>query len=249
MNHNPFTLAGKTIFVTGASSGIGRAIAVEASRMGATLLISGRNSERLGETFSLLRGDGHKQHISDLNDEQQTTEMISRLPSLDGVVHAAGIITSLPFQFITREKLEEIFSVNFISPTLLSKELVKQKKLSKKASFVWISSISGSQCGSPGHSLYSSTKAAVNGMVKGMAIDLARKGIRVNSINPGQIETPLFDEGVISSEQMQQEMQKYPLKRFGKPEEVAYAAIYLLSDASAWTTGSHLVLDGGFTLL
>ncbi|TVQ18090.1 MAG: SDR family oxidoreductase [Bacteroidetes bacterium] len=249
MNHNPFTLAGKTIFITGASSGIGRAIAVEASRMGATLLISGRNSERLGETFSLLRGDGHEQHIADLNDEQQTTEMITRLPSLDGVVHAAGIITSLPFQFITREKLEEIFSVNFISPTLLSKELVKQKKLNKNASFVWISSISGFLCGSPGHSLYSSTKAAVNGMVKGMAIDLARKGIRVNSINPGQIATPLFDEGVISSEQMQQEMQKYPLKRFGKPEEVAYAAIYLLSDASAWTTGSHLVLDGGFTLL
>ena len=249
MTYNPFTLAGKTIFVTGASSGIGRAIAVEASRMDAIVVVSGRNKEKLAETFSLLHGKGHMQLIADLNNDKQTTEMISRLPSLDGVVHAAGIITSLPFQFITREKLDEIFSVNFISPTLLSKELVKQKKISNGASFVWISSISGSFCGSPGHSLYSSTKAAVNGMVKGMAIDLTRKSVRVNSINPGQIETPLFDEGVISKEQMQQEKHKYPLKRFGKPEEVAYAAIYLLSDASAWTTGSHLVIDGGFTLL
>jgi NAD(P)-dependent dehydrogenase (short-subunit alcohol dehydrogenase family) len=98
--------------------------------------------------------------------------------------------------------------------------------------------------------MYSSTKGAVNGIVKGMALDLAKKDIRVNSINPGQIDTPLLvANGVITAEQMQEEIKKFPLKRFGKPEEVAYAAVYLLSNASSWITGTHLLIDGGYTLL
>jgi NAD(P)-dependent dehydrogenase (short-subunit alcohol dehydrogenase family) len=249
MTQNPFSLEKKTVLVTGASSGIGKAIAIECSKMGATLVITGRNVERLNETFIQLDGSNHSQISADLKVEDQIKLLIDKLPLLDGVVHSAGIVTTLPFQFVTKEKLDEIFSVNFISPTLISQQLLKQKKINKNASVVWISSIAGNLCTSPGSSIYSASKSAINGIVKGMALELASKGIRVNSVNPGVVETNIFSKGVISEEQILDEIKKYPLKRYGKPEEIAYAVIYLLSDASAWVTGSHLLIDGGFTLL
>jgi NAD(P)-dependent dehydrogenase (short-subunit alcohol dehydrogenase family) len=249
MKYNPFSLENKTVFVTGASSGIGKAIAIECTKMGATVIITGRNAERLKETFNQLEGSNHLQIIADLQITEQTASLIEQLPLLDGVVHSAGIVTTLPFQFITKEKLDEIFSINFINPTLVNQQLLKQKKIKNGASIIWISSIAGTLCSSPGSSMYSASKSAINGIVKGMAIDLAPKGIRVNSVNPGVIETNIFSKEVITKEQIQEEVKKYPLKRYGKPEEVAYATIYLLSDASAWITGSHLLIDGGYTLL
>ncbi len=249
MKYNPFSLENKTVFVTGASSGIGKAIAIECSKMGATLIITGRNEERLKETFNQLEGSNHLQVIADLQKEEQITLLIEQLPLLDGIVHSAGIVTTLPFQFITKEKLEEILSINFIKPTLITQQIIKKKKINSGASIVWISSISGTLCSFFGNSMYSSTKGAINGIVKGMSLDLANKNIRVNSINPGQIETNILSDGVITKEQLHEEVKKYPLKRFGKPEEVAYATIYLLSNASAWITGSHLLIDGGYTLL
>jgi NAD(P)-dependent dehydrogenase (short-subunit alcohol dehydrogenase family) len=249
MKYNPFSLDDKTVFITGASSGIGKAIAIECSKMGASLVITGRNAGRLNETFNQLQGGNHSQIIADLLVEDQTKLLIEKLPLLDGVVYSAGIVTTLPFQFISKEKLIELFLVNFISPTLISQQLLKQKKINKNASFVWISSIAGNMCSSPGNSMYSASKSAVNGMVKGMAIDLAPKGIRVNSVNPGVIETTIFSNGAIDQEQLKNQIIKYPLKRYGYPEEVAFATIYLLSNASAWVTGSHLLIDGGYTLL
>jgi NAD(P)-dependent dehydrogenase (short-subunit alcohol dehydrogenase family) len=246
---NPFSLENKTVFITGASSGIGRAIAIECSKMGANLIITGRNAERLTETFNQLDGTNHIQVIADFRMKDQTDILLEKLPLLDGIVYSAGIVTTLPFQFITKEKLDEIFSINFSYPALFSQQLLKQKKINKGASFVWISSIAGNLCVSPGSSIYSASKSAINGLVKGMALDLSPKGIRVNSVNPGVIETGIFNAGIISDEQLQEEIKKYPLKRYGKPEEVAYATIYLLSDASAWVTGSHLIIDGGYTLL
>jgi NAD(P)-dependent dehydrogenase (short-subunit alcohol dehydrogenase family) len=246
---NPFSLEGKTILITGASSGIGRAVAIECSKLGAVLLITGRNAERLNDTFIQLEGQNHTQIIADLLIEEQTDKLVAALPVLDGVVHCAGIITTLPFQFITKAKLDEIFSINFITPTLMSQQIVKRNKIKKGGSFVWISSVSGTLCTSPGSSMYSATKSAINGIVKGMALELASKGVRVNSVNPGVVETNLFSEGVIAEDQIRDEIKKYPLKRFGKPEEIAYAVIYLLSDASAWVTGSNLIIDGGYTLL
>ncbi len=249
MIRNPFSLENKMIFVTGASSGIGRAVAIQCSKMGATLFITGRNSERLNETFNQLEGSNHFQLTADLKVEEQTELLIERLPLLDGIVHSAGIGVTLPFQNITKSKLEEIFSVNFCTPVLVTQKLLKLKKINKGASIVWISSIAGNTCVSYGSSMYAATKSAVNGMVKGMALDLSIKGIRVNSVNPGVIETSIFSDGIITQEQLREEIKKYPLKRYGKPEEVAYATIYLLSDAGAWITGSHLLIDGGFTLL
>jgi NAD(P)-dependent dehydrogenase (short-subunit alcohol dehydrogenase family) len=127
--------------------------------------------------------------------------------------------------------------------------LLKQKRIKNKGSIVFTSSISGLVCSEVGESLYSASKAAINGFVKGAAIELATKGIRLNTVNPGLIDTNIFDEGIITKEQLEEKKKRYPLRRFGKPEEVAYAIIYFLSDASLWTTGANLIIDGGYTLI
>jgi len=246
---NPFSLEGKKILITGASSGIGRAVAIECSKMGATVVITGRNVQRLNETYCLLGGNNHLQIIADLNDTEDIEVLVTKLPVLDGLVLCAGIMDMVPYQFINKKKLNDIFSINFFSPVILTKEIIKSKRLVNKSSVVFISSISGTLCSSVGGSLYSATKGAINGMVKGMAIDLAPKQIRVNTVQPGMIKTAIFDEGNLTKEQLIEDEKKYPLKRYGQPEEVAYAVIYLLSDASAWATGSNLLIDGGYTLL
>lgn len=248
-NHNPFTLKNKTILVTGASSGIGQAIAVECSKMGALLVITGRSEERLNETFQNLKGEGHLKIIADINIDEDQFFLVESLPLLDGIVHCAGIALPLPFPFISKSKIDSIFSVNFISPAIISQKILKNKKIKSGASIVFISSISGVACTYMGGSLYSATKGAINGLAKGMAIDLASKKIRVNCVNPAMINTAILNNGTITKEQLEEDRLKYPLQRYGNPEEVAYAVIYLLSDASAWVTGSNLLIDGGYTLL
>ena len=138
--------------------------------------------------------------------------------------------------------------INFFIPAQLSRDLLSQKKLNKAASIIFISSISGVKCSWIGNSVYSASKGAINGLVKGMALDLASKGIRVNSVTPGMIDTDFLKEGLISEEQLEIDRKKYPLKRYGRPEEVAYCVIFLLSDTTAWITGSNLLIDGGYTV-
>ncbi len=249
MMYNPFSLEGKTILVTGASSGIGRAIAIECSKMGATIIMTARNEDRLKETLSQMHGTGHTIILADLRIEVDLNRLIDGVTMLDGLVNCAGLTKTLPFQFTNAEALEKVMSVNFTAPALVSAQLVKKKKFSKNSSIVFISSISGCVCVGGGNSMYSASKGAINGLMKNMAYDLAAKGIRVNSVNPGMIDTHIFDEGVITREQIDEELKRYPITRFGKPEEIAYAVIFFLSDASAWTTGSSLVIDGGYTLL
>jgi NAD(P)-dependent dehydrogenase (short-subunit alcohol dehydrogenase family) len=246
---NPFTLKGKTVYVSGASSGIGKAIAIQCSRMGAIMCITGRNEERLTGTFSKLEGGGHIQIVADLQTDDAIKAVVDIMPSLDGIVHCAGIAKPIPFQFSGKEVINEVMGINFYSPAILSQQLLKNKKINKGASIVFISSVSGVSCSSVGGSVYSASKGAINGLVKGMALDLAPKSIRVNTVTPGMIETNIFSAGTITKEQLKEDMNKYPLKRYGRPEEVAYAVIYLLSDASNWITGSNLLIDGGYTLL
>lgn len=246
---NPFSLNRKTILVTGASSGIGRSIAIECSRSGANLIISGRNEERLKETFNSLHGSGHRQIRADLQQTNDILHLAEELSDLDGLVHAAGIVKTLPFSYISRDDFTSILETNLIAPAILSQLLVKSKKLNKEASIVFISSISGTHCAIPGNSMYSASKGGIDGLMKNMALDLAPKKIRVNSIAPGMIDTGLLKDGTIDREQLEEDMKRYPLKRYGKPEEVAWAAIYLLSDASKWVTGTQLLIDGGYTLL
>lgn len=246
---NPFSLKDKTILVTGASSGIGRAIAIECSKMGASVIITARSEERLQETLREMEDEQNKLIVADLSIDEDIENLANELPALDGIVHCAGFTIPKPFVFLSKDDVDAVMKVNFSTPVFLTQKLLKSKKINKKASIVFISSISGVYVSSVAGSLYSASKGAVNGIVKGMAIELAAKQIRVNSVNPGMIETNIFSVGIISEEQLNEDKKKYPLKRYGKPEEVAYAVIYLLSEASSWTTGSNILIDGGYTLL
>lgn len=249
MINHPFSLVGKTILVTGASSGIGKAMAIECSKMGGRMVITGRDQERLHATWDLLQGEGHVEIPADLVHPEEVEKLVDLLPELDGIVHVAGVGQSIPFPYISKEKLDAMFSVNFFAPVLLTQRILKKRKLPKGTSIVFISSIDGPLTAHIGNAIYSSTKAALTGMARNMAVDLASKRIRVNSVLPGMVETPLIHQGSISEEQLEQDKMSYPLRRYARPEEVAYAAIYFLSDASSFTTGANLVVDGGFTLL
>jgi NAD(P)-dependent dehydrogenase (short-subunit alcohol dehydrogenase family) len=246
--YNPFSLVGKTILVTGASSGIGRATAIECSKLGAKVVITARNEQRLKETYDSLVGDSHSMLIADLSEDNQIDILVDGCPSLDGLVNNAGITETLMTPFIKREKLMKVLETNTIAPILLTQRLLKKKRISRGGSIVFTGSISGTCVCVGGNVLYSASKGAIHGFVKNAALDLSIKGIRVNEVCPGMINTHIMDSSSIDEEQLKIEAQKYPMKRFGKPEEVAYGIIYLLSDASSFMTGSSIVIDGGFTL-
>ena len=246
--NNPFSLEGKTILVTGASSGIGRATAIACSQMGAVVVVTGRNGSRLQETLDALEGSGHQMIVADIANDDQIDYLVDQIPAINGLVNNAGITETCPTQFIKRDKLNRVMEVNTIAPILLTQRILKKKKLGKGGSIVFTCSISGTCVCGGGNVLYSASKGAIHGFMKNAALDLAHKGIRVNDVCPGMIDTHILDAGTISEEQLEIEAQRYPMKRFGKPEEVAYGIIYLLSDASSFVTGSSIVIDGGFTL-
>ena len=246
--YNPFTLEGKTILVTGASSGIGRAIAIESSKMGANVIITGRNEERLKKTYYLLKGSGHGLIVADLSVKEDIERLHKELPVIDGLVNCAGLTIPKPFKFLSENDFKSVIGVNFEAPFILTKNIVKSKKISKGGSIVFISSISGVKVSYVAGSIYSASKGAINGLCKGLAVELA-PNIRVNTVIPGMIDTNILSGGEITDKQLEDDIQRYPLKRYGKPEEVAFAVIYLLSDAATWITGSNLLIDGGYTLL
>lgn len=247
-NYNPFTLNDKVILITGASSGIGKATAIECSKMGAKVIITARNEEKLKETLSSMEGDSHQMFIADLSNVDEIDSLVSKLPEINGLVNNAGKTITLPCNFITEEKFADIVSVNMNAPILLFSKLIKKKKIQKNSSVVFTSSINGTKTGSAGSSMYCATKGALSGFVKTAAIECAAKQIRVNCVCPGMINTNILETGVISEEQLIEDAKKYPLGRYGEPEEVAYAIIYLLSNASSFVTGTNLVIDGGFTI-
>lgn len=248
--YNPFSLQGKTILITGASSGIGRTTAIECSKLGANVVITGRDADRLDETFSALQGDSnsHIKVVADLTNENELQQLVDSLPILDGCVNNAGVGKMLPLQFYSTEVLENIFGINTFAPMLLMKYLVKKKKLKNPSSVVFTASISGYNNVAPANGIYGSSKAALSAYMKYAALELAGKGIRCNAVHPGRVNTPLIENRLISQEDMLKDLEMYPLKRYAQPEEVAYAVIYLLSDAASFVTGSDLVIDGGRSL-
>lgn len=248
MIYNPFSLVGKIVLVTGASSGIGHETAIQCSKMGAKVIATARDVNRLEETLSQMDGDGHKLIVADLTNQDDVNRLVGEVESLKGLVLCAGKGMTSPFPFSTRDKYDEIFNVNFFAPVELFRLLVRKKKLEKDASVVFVSSIGGNGSYSLGNGVYGASKAAVNSTMKFCARELASKKIRVNSVNPGMVNTKLIQGGAISEEQHKLDMEKYPLKRYGEPEDIAFGIIYLLSDASSWVTGHSLVIDGGVTI-
>lgn len=246
--YNPFSLEGKTILVTGASSGIGRAIAIECSKMGAKVIIAARNEARLAETLLQMEGDGHECYSLEMTDEEEVKTLVKNLPVIDGVALCAGTSNRVPVEFASRKKFDKVADVNFFSTVELSRLLLKNKKISKNGSIVAIASVGGIRDISLGLGIYGSMKAALSSWMKFVAKEEFAKGIRVNCICPGMIETPLISGGAISDEQLAEDAKKYIHKRYGRPEEVAYAAVYFLSDASVWVTGTDFIIDGGKTI-
>ena len=251
MNSSPFRLDGKRILITGASSGIGRATAIECGKAGATeCVLLGRNQEALELTNSMLpEGCDGKIVICDLSNIASLEECVKNLEALDGLVCNAGINKMRTIQFYTEKDLDEIFTVNCFTPMLLVKQLLKKKKLAKSASIVFTASISGHSNVSGGNGIYGASKAALSAYMKYAALELAPKGIRCNAVHPGRIDTPLIHNGVTNEEDIRRDIERYPLRRYGMPEEVAYSIIYLLSDAAAWITGTDLIIDGGRSLV
>ena len=244
MSYNPFSLEGKTVLVTGASSGIGQATAIECAKMGAKVVITGRNVERLQETFGQLEGEGHLQIAADLNSEDEIAKLVEQCPVLNGLVNNAGRGKSKPVNFIGLQDLQDVYQTNLFGVALLTKMLLKKKKIAKEGSIVFTSSISAYMTAA-GLSIYASSKAAVAAYMRTGSIELGPKGIRTNVMLPGMVETKLINSGTYTDEDKQNDLALYPLGRYGQPEDIARAMVFLLSDASAWMTGAELVVDGG----
>ena len=245
---NPFSLEGKTILITGAASGIGRATSLQCAEMGAKVILVDLNDNGLKDTEKLIGREDTECKALDLTDFDKLSETVSTLPKLDGVASNAGIVLSLLAKFSEPKDMERIFRINTFSHLNLVQQLIVKKKLNKCASIVFTSSMSGVYCGIAGGSLYGATKSAILGYSKALAIELAPRGIRVNTVHPGMIETPLTSGTALSKELLEEDAKNYPLGRYGKPEEVAYSIVYLLSDATMWMTGSQLLIDGGYSI-
>ena len=248
---NPFSLEGKTILVTGSSSGIGRGIAIECSKMGAKVILNGRNVDRLKETLEMMEGEGHQVMAADISNQVEIDQLVADVPTLDGCVLCAGIPQVCPVKHFKRNDIEDILNVNTVAPIMITSGLLKKKKIRKGSSVVLIESISGVFVGTKGDVSYNASKAALNGFLKGSALELAVQGIRINAINPGLVPTNILNltnEMFAESHHTDIMVDSYPMKRYGTPEDIAYGAIYLLSNASSWVTGTNLVIDGGYIL-
>lgn len=243
---NLFSLKEKNILVTGASSGIGKAISIHSASQGAFLKILARNSERLNSTLDcLVENDNHKAICCDLSSISDLDRLVDQIVPLDGLVLNAGSVKLAPIAFINDETIDDLFEINIQSSVRLVQRLVKKRKLKKGASIVFISSIA-TQKATIGNAVYNATKGAVNSFVKSLALELAKKKIRANAILPGFVPTNIMNNSVPTD--LDLHLKNYPLGRFGKPEDIAFLVIYLLSNKSNWMTGTLINLDGGFSL-
>lgn len=242
--YNPFSLAGKTVLVTGASSGIGQAIAISVSMMGANVVINGRNTAKLYKTLAQLRGESNSVIAADLTKSEDIAKLADAIPQVDGIVHCAGIGHRMPAKMLTENDIDTVMRANFNGAVLLQAALLTNKKVKKDSSIVFIAS-KAAEYPSPGNAVYSASKGAMISYARCLALELAPRGIRVNCICPAMVWTDLILQNEVTLEQLKESEKSYPLKRYGKPEDVAHLAIYLLSDASSWMTNSCIDLTGG----
>ena len=251
---NPFAIEGKTILVTGATSGIGRAAAVTCAQMGAKVIAVGRNQEKLADLQAELESGELREleHLyisADITDKAQVQALVETVSGIDGIACCAGVADMNPFAFVFQEEIEQVFQINCFAPVMLVNRLLKAKKLSKGSSVVFVSSVDGPKIVHAGNTVYSGSKSALAGMAKNMAIDLVGKKIRVNCVLPGTTDTPMIHTGSATDETLAETAKSLPMKRFAQPKEIANAIIFLLSDAASYITGSEIIVDGGNSII
>ncbi|PKP27924.1 MAG: 3-oxoacyl-ACP reductase [Bacteroidetes bacterium HGW-Bacteroidetes-22] len=243
-----FSLSGKTILITGASSGIGRETAIMLTRAGASVIITGRDCGRLGATFEslVLQPDATAaQYVADLTAEAEMDSLISAMPVLNGIVHCAGIVGPLPVKFITQPDIDMMFAINYHVPVNLTSKLLRNRKVANGSSLLFMSSIATRN---PyfGGALYSGSKAALEAYSRTLALELVQKHIRSNCIQAGLVDTPMIvgpSEGNMQAEAHERYLKRYPLG-IGQPANVAQTILYFMSDASKWVTGTSLIMGG-----
>lgn len=240
---NPYNLQDKNILVTGGSSGIGRAIAVLCSELGAKVIIVGRNQKKLSESIGMMN-ENASSFVVDLTSSDEMETLAEQIPKLNGIVHCAGIGHRKMARQITEEDVDLVMNINFKAPVLLQSMLLAKKKVSPGASIVFISS-KAANSPSIGNGVYSASKGALISYAKCLALELAPRQVRVNCVCPAMIWTDLILQGTATKEDLEIEQLKYPLKRFGNPSDVANMVAYLLSDASCWLTNSCYDVTGG----
>ena len=247
---NPFSLSGKRILITGASSGLGYATAIACAKMGAEIIGVGRDASRLAETLKVLQETSQLPHLvisADLTVVADRENLLAQITSpVHGVVHGAGISRLCPVRMITQEHMREVQAVNVEAPTLLTQALLKKNLIAVDGSIVFIASIAA-HIGVAGVAAYSGSKAALLAITRCLAIEVIKRRIRANCLSPALVETPLLEATANITGNIEEERKNYPLG-FGKPDDVANAAIFLLSDASRWITGTTIVMDGGLTI-
>lgn len=247
---NPFSLTGKSILITGGAGGIGCATAHTCIHLGARVILTDIREEVLQATLTSLpasqTGEPNLCFTADLTDAEQLAALVDFCPQVDGLVCNAGVMKLTLTQFIAEEELTRIQKINLNAPILLTRSLLKKKKIKKGGSIVFTASAAGVYRVSIGNGIYATTKCGIDAFMRTVALEFGPKGIRCNSVNPGMVETALI--GSFTEEEKQKEMQNYPLRRFAKPEDIAYGIAYLLSDASSFVTGTALKIDGGMTL-
>lgn len=246
MTFNPFSLEGKRVLVTGASSGIGKQIAISCSQMGAAVVLVGRDQARLNATFLSLSGCGHLAIQADLKNQEDIGKIARQAGELNGLVHSAGCLKLVPFRMINQKHLENIFSTNVFAPLLLTKELLAKKQLAIGASIVFIGAVA-SEIGPIASAAYSASKAALLGAVRSLALEVVKQNIRANIISPGYVDTPMLEQLTSSGSQLDDLVSLAPLG-LGSPEDIAYATVFYLSQASRWVTRTEFVIDGGLTI-
>ena len=244
MTDNPFSLAGKTLLVTGASSGIGKATALLCARMGATVVLTGRNEDRLDCVYGQLAGRQPSPVVADITTASDRESLVDTLPELDGVVHCAGTGHRKLCKQLTPGDVSAVMETNFNATVLLQSELLSRKKINKGASIVFLSSRTA-DVPTVANALYSASKGAIKSYARCLSLELAPRQIRVNCICPAMVWTPLVESEGVTKEELEAKEASYPLKRYGQPEDIANLAVFLLSDASSWMTGSCIDITGG----
>lgn len=249
MLFNPYSLEDKTILITGGAGGIGSEVARVCSKLGARVVLTDIREDALNEALKSLdkvEAGAHLAIKADLTNADELNALVEQIPEINAFVCNAGVMKLVLTQFITEEELTRIQKINLNAPILLTKALLKKKKIKKGGSIVFTASAAGIYRVSSGNAIYATTKCGIDAFMRTVALEYGPKGIRCNSVNPGMVETALI--AGFTEEQKEKEIQNYPLRRFAKPEDIALGIAYLLSDASSFVTGTALKIDGGMTL-